>query len=224
MSVDPPVCRQAGSGRRPRHSLSDVPPENWARRKITNSAGFTGAMPMSTMSWPASIVSAVLFSPSHLTKNASAGVAPEERAVAPGPDEEGPDRPLDALPEVHVVGLEDDPLGAEEDRLLDVVEEAPDVEVAPRRVGGERAGAPDADPAPGEGADAVDPDRVELVLLGPGEVQLQGDRPADDLVRRRLVDAALAVVAGPDAGDVAGRAARTSAWPATGSKTLIHGQ
>ena len=49
------------------HSVSDVPPENWARRKITNSAGFTGAIPMSTISWPASIDSAVLFSPSHFT-------------------------------------------------------------------------------------------------------------------------------------------------------------
>ena len=33
-----------------------VPPENWARRKITNSAGFTGATPISHTTWPASIM------------------------------------------------------------------------------------------------------------------------------------------------------------------------
>ena len=38
-----------------------------------------------------------------------------------------------------------------------------------------------------------------------GEVELQADRAADDLVGRRLVDAAGVVVARPDAGDVAGR-------------------
>ena len=49
------------------------------------------------------------------------------------------------------------------------------------------------------------PDRVELIVLGAGDVELEGDRAADDLVGRRLVDAALAVAAGPDAGEVAGR-------------------
>jgi hypothetical protein len=29
------------------------PPVNWLRRKITNSAGFTGAMPTSQTTWPA---------------------------------------------------------------------------------------------------------------------------------------------------------------------------
>ena len=32
-----------------------MPPENWARRKITNSAGFTGAIPTSTTRRPWSI-------------------------------------------------------------------------------------------------------------------------------------------------------------------------
>src|SRR6201991_3016642 len=43
------------------------PPLNWLRRKITNSAGFTGAIPISQMTWPASITSGGLVSESHLT-------------------------------------------------------------------------------------------------------------------------------------------------------------
>ena len=44
-----------------------VPPENWASRKITNSAGLTGATPISQTTWPASMPSAGLVSASHLT-------------------------------------------------------------------------------------------------------------------------------------------------------------
>src|SRR5690606_33324473 len=108
-------------------------------------------------------------------------------------------------PQLVVVGLEHHPLGADQDRLLQVVEVPADVQVAPGRVGGQGAGAPDADAAAGEGADAVDADRVEQVLLATGDLQLQVDGAADDLVRGRLVHAALEVVAGPDAGDVAAR-------------------
>ena len=54
----------------------EVPPENWAIRKITNSAGLTGATPISTTTMPASIDSAVLFVSSHLTKNACSGLVP----------------------------------------------------------------------------------------------------------------------------------------------------
>ena len=44
-----------------------VPPENWASRKTTNSAGFTGATPISQTSWPASMPSLGFVSASHLT-------------------------------------------------------------------------------------------------------------------------------------------------------------
>ena len=44
-----------------------VPPENWDSRKMTNSAGFTGATPISQTTWPASMPSAGLVSSSHLT-------------------------------------------------------------------------------------------------------------------------------------------------------------
>ena len=42
-------------------------------------------------------------------------------------------------------------------------------------------------------------------MLGLGQVEREADRAADDLVGRRLVDAAGVVVARPDPGDVAGR-------------------
>ena len=47
------------------------------------------------------------------------------------------------------------------------------------------------------------PGRVQQVVLVAGDVDLEVDRTADDLVRRGLVHAALFVVAGPDAGHVA---------------------
>ena len=53
-----------------------APAVNWLMRKTTNSAGFTGAMPISTMTCPASITSGGFVSASHLTKNACSGVAP----------------------------------------------------------------------------------------------------------------------------------------------------
>jgi hypothetical protein len=39
----------------------------WLIRKITNSAGLTGAMPTSTTTWPASMTSVGFVSASHLT-------------------------------------------------------------------------------------------------------------------------------------------------------------
>src|SRR5664280_679695 len=104
----------------------------------------------------------------------------EERAVAPGADQERPDGALHALPEVQVVRLEDDPLRSEQDRLLDVVEEPAHVQVAPGRVARERPGPPHPDAAAREGPDAVDPDRVELVVLGAGQVELERDGAAHD--------------------------------------------
>src|SRR4029079_5270758 len=87
-------------------------------------------------------------------------------AVEPDAGQEGADIASDRLPELPVVGLEDDPSGRLRDRLLDHVEQATDVEVAPltRRV---REGpcAPDPDPLPREIADAVDAGRVENRLL-----------------------------------------------------------
>ncbi|MDZ7800542.1 MAG: hypothetical protein U5K81_07090 [Trueperaceae bacterium] len=51
-------------------------PALWPMRKITNSAGLTGAMPMTVTTCPASITSWGLVSSSHFTKNASSGDAP----------------------------------------------------------------------------------------------------------------------------------------------------
>ena len=206
------------------YSSTVAPPENWAMRKMTNSAGFTGAMPISTTSWPASRDSGGLVSSSHLTKKAWSGVAPNSAPVAPDAQQEGVDRPLHTVPQAHVVRLEDDPLGALDDRLLDVVEEPPDVEVAPRRVARERPRAPDPDAAAGERADAVDPDRVELVVLGLRDVQLERDRAADDLVGRAPCGRRGCRRCGPRCRPCGRSAGRSVAWPDSGSKTLIHGQ
>ena len=161
------------------YSERAAPPENWAMRKTTNSAGLTGAMPISTTSWPGvddlgRVVLRVALDVERLARRRA-----EQRAVAPDAEQERVERPLDALPEVQVVRLEDDPLGALEDRLLDVVEEAADVEVAPRRIARQRPRAPDPDAPPGERPDAVDAGRVELVVLALGDLELQRQRAAD---------------------------------------------
>src|SRR5205085_12249071 len=99
-------------------------------------------------------------------------------------------------------GLEHGPLGAAEDRLLQVVEQPADVHVSPGGVARQGAGAPHPDAAAGEGADAVDPDRVEQVVLALGDLGLEAEGAADGLVGRGLVYAPGVVVASPDAGDV----------------------
>src|SRR5438552_6462595 len=134
-----------------------------------------------------------------------AGRGSEERAVPPDADQEGADGALDSLPERHVVGLEDHPLGAQQDGTLDVVEEPADVDVPPGRIAGEGARAPDPDAATREGANNVDPLRVQQIVLALGDLQLEGDRAADDLIRRSLVHAPGVVAARPDAGHVAAR-------------------
>src|SRR4051794_31599949 len=83
------------------------------------------------------------------------GREPEERTLAPLHDQEGADGPADLGPQGLVVRLEDDPLGTAEYGLLHVVEETADVQVAPRGVARQCAGAPDPDAASREGPDAV---------------------------------------------------------------------
>ena len=127
-------------------------------------------------------------------------------------------------PQRVVVGLEHHPLGAVEDRLLEVVEEPADVDVAPRRVAGQRAGAPDPDAAAGEGADAVDADRVEQVLL----TRLVMSSSRSMAPRTTSLAGALCT---PRVSSL--RPQMPATWPlggtnmfapVAGSKTLIHGQ
>src|ERR1700712_3309352 len=88
------------------------------------------------------------------------GGLPEESPGGPEAAQETVQRALHAFPQRHVVRLEDGPLGALENRRLDHVEQPPDVDVAPVRIRGQGARAPDADSPCPERADAVDPDRV----------------------------------------------------------------
>src|SRR6202022_2634532 len=55
------------SGFRPPPRTYLACPAIWPMRKMTNSAGFTGAMPISQTIWPASTTSGGLVSASHLT-------------------------------------------------------------------------------------------------------------------------------------------------------------
>src|SRR5216684_33209 len=126
-----------------------------------------------------------------------------QRAGVVDAEEEGRDVARHSLPERLVVRLEHHPLRADLDRLLDHQEQAADVDVAPRRIAGDRPGPPDADAAVAHVPDAVDPARVHEVLLGARDAVLQAQRSADDLVRGSLVHAALAVAASVDAGHVA---------------------
>src|SRR6266496_1104668 len=148
------------------------------------------------------------------------GGEPEQGALAPLVDQEGGDGAADLGPQGVVVRLEHHPLGAVQDRLLQVVEQAADAEVAPGRVAGQGAGAPDADAAAGEGAQAVDPDRVEQVVLCLGDLQLERENAAHHLVSGRLVDPAGVVAAAPDAHHVA--AQRHEAVAAAGGVEHLH--
>src|SRR5581483_7921827 len=133
------------------------------------------------------------------------GVLTHEGAVAPHEREERRDGARHALPQAGIVRLEHHPLRGALDRRLHHDEETANVDIAPRRIRRQRAGAPDADAAAHHHADAVDALRVEDVLLTLGDGVLEAERAADDLVRGRLVNAALVVDAGVDAGHVARR-------------------
>src|SRR5215216_5773601 len=72
-------------------------------------------------------------------------------------------------PQVMVVRLEDHPLRAALDRLLNEIEQTPYAHIAPGRVAAERSRTPDPQAAPGEGANTVDADRIQHILLALGD-------------------------------------------------------
>ena len=138
----------------------------WPMRKMTNSAGFSGATPIRQISRPLSRSFCVIVLRSQRTKNASSGCGAEQRAVAPLVVEEVDDRLADVRPQPLAVGLEHRPLRAAVDRVLQVDEVAPHVDVLPLRiVRARRARAPHAVAATGEEAQAVDAERVQHLLL-----------------------------------------------------------
>src|SRR6266545_4469462 len=121
------------------------------------------------------------------------GCDADDRDDHPGVDHVGRVRlvvALDRLPELVFVRLEHDPARRFGDRLLDHVEEASHVQVAPlagRLV--ERPGAPEHDAPAREVANAVHADGIEDALLLTGKAVRHVQRAAHDLVRRRLVHA-----------------------------------
>ncbi len=117
---------------------------------------------------------------------------------------EGGHRHLHARPKRRIVRLKDYPVGCGLDGLLDVDEQAADVDVLKARVGAGRARTPDADALPGQRTDQVHARRVENILLA--VVVADGKAGAlDDLIGGSLVNAARHVGAGVHAGDGAGR-------------------
>ena len=75
---------------------------------------------------------------------------PEQRAEPPLRAQEQADRVGDPRPQPGVVGLEHDPLSSLVNRPFKEDEQAPDADIFPERVRGERARAPDPDAAPRE--------------------------------------------------------------------------
>jgi len=65
--VRDPITDRVGDAVRVLYSSTPPPEAIWPIRKMTNSAGFTGARPISTTSWPASMTSGGFVSSSHLT-------------------------------------------------------------------------------------------------------------------------------------------------------------
>ena len=178
---------------------------HWPMRKMTNSAGRSGATPIRQTSRPLSRSFCVIVERSHLHEVGLLGLVAEQRAVLPFVEQEVLDRAAHVGPEPLAVRLEHRPLRALVDRALEVGEVAAQVDVLPLGIGADRARAPQAEAAALEEAEAVDALGVEHVLLRLVEEALEAEREVDDLVGRRLVDGAVDVVARVDAGDEARR-------------------
>src|SRR5690242_17296498 len=131
-----------------------------------------------------------------------------ERPAAPDRAQEVAHGLADQRPQGLAVRLEHRPLGALVDGLLQVEEQAAYVDVSPLRVGREGTGTPDPGAQIGEGAQRVDPARVQYALLALVDVlgdAAGGQDAADGHVGRGLVHAAIRVDPRVDAGQVTGR-------------------
>ena len=102
-------------------------------RKITNSAGLTGAMPISQIRRPLSMSSWAHGRAVADDVEGLVGGRALQRADPPLGDQEAADRLPDPRPQRLVVRLEDHPLRGLVDRLLDHEEQATHADVAPRR-------------------------------------------------------------------------------------------
>ena len=132
---------------------------------ITNSAGLSGAKPTTMLTMPLSMSFCVVVSPVALDEVGLARRGALERALAEEVVHERADVQPDLRPQRLVVRLEDHPLGAAVQALLEEQREPPDRDVLPLRgqlVGAvERARAPADVAEDREVAQAVDAERVE---------------------------------------------------------------
>ena len=146
---------------------------HWPMRKMTNSAGWMGAMPMMQMSRPLSRSFWVMVVRSHFTKKASSGLMPRRAPVR-----HSLKRKLGWCCGRRAQRCS--PLGSKTthwmplfDGVLEVVEVASDVDVFPVGVAGDGAGSPDEDAAAGEDAEGVDAGVVEGGGVGVGESRFE---------------------------------------------------
>ena len=100
-------------------------------RKMTNSAGRTGAMPISQISRPFRMSSCDIVVRSQVMKNASSSVRPKSAPPRHCDTQEQADGVLHTRPQPVVVGLEDDPLRTLVNRALEEDEQPAHRDVLP---------------------------------------------------------------------------------------------
>src|SRR5205085_7663378 len=87
----------------------------------------------------------------------------EEHTVSPCAREKCSHIAFDPRPQVIVIWFENHPLRTNFNGFFNVIEQSSHIDIAPVSFAAQRAGAPDAYAATGEGANAVDPTRIERV-------------------------------------------------------------
>ena len=158
-----------------------------------NSAGRTGATPISQTSRPLSRSSCVIVERSHRTKNASSSCGPCSAPVRQTPRRKTCTESRTRDHSGCVVGFEHRPLQAAVDGVLEVDEEPAHRDVLPLRVRRQRTRAPHAEATAFEAPDGVHAERGQRLLLRMVDNQLQVEYAIQRLVDRRLVHTAFRV-------------------------------
>ena len=124
----------------------------------------------------------------------------QQGAGLPFAEQEVFDGAPDVVPERVAIGLENRPLGAFVNRVLQIGEVAAYIDVLPFGIRADRARSPKSETTAGKVAEAVDTVGIENVLLRFVKQGLKADGPAHNFVGRRLEHTTLNVVARVNAG------------------------
>ena len=123
--------------------------------------------------------------------------------LSPESRQERCDRSVYATPQWCIVGFENNPVGALQNRALNIIEEPANGDIFPVvGVPSEGPSSPDPDAVGPHGPDAVDSNRVQDGLIGPCNYRLKVGSTTDRFVRWRFPCTSLRVVPSPYAGDV----------------------